>query len=260
MVEGAVGFHCPECVKSAPQPKVKVRRLAASQLTSVVIIAINVVVFLAIFFTGRQESPLVPILALTPEGACVGAGQIWLTDPTGCAAAGYSWEPGVATGALWQLITSAFVHIDVWHIGFNMLALFLLGPQVERVLGRARFLAIYLLSALVGSAFVVAFSPPFQSTLGASGAVFGLIGALLLLAWRYGGNARGILMWLGLNIVFTFAVPTVSWQGHLGGLFGGLVLTALLGLLPSSWHRYRWWFVGAFTLLVCGAIAALILL
>ena len=94
--------------------------------------------------------------------------------------------------------------MQIWHIGFNMLALWILGPQLEMVVGRARFLALYLLSALAGSALVFWASPEYQATLGASGAIFGLLGALLVVAYKVGGDVRGILMWLGLNAVITF--------------------------------------------------------
>ena len=96
----------------------------------------------------------------------------------------------MSDGAYWQLVTSAFTHVEVWHIGFNMLALWVLGPQLELALGRARFLALYFLSALAGSALVYWLGGTTTATLGASGAVFGLMGALLVLALKVGGNVR----------------------------------------------------------------------
>lgn len=260
MVEGAVGFHCPECVKASPQPKIKARRFRPEQRTSLVIIAINVVVWLAILVTGSADSPVLDVLALTPEGFCPrGDGWILLTDQTGCALEGYSWQPGVATGAVWQVLTSAFTHVEVWHIMFNMMALLILGHQVEGALGRARFLAIYFFSALTSSAVVMAFSAPFLSTVGASGAIFGLMGAFLAMAIKQKADLRGILVWLGLNAVFTFAVPNVSWEGHLGGLIGGLAITALFLSLKRKVRKYEWWFVAALTLVPAATIAVLAL-
>lgn len=258
MVEGAVGFHCPECVRANPQPRIKRRRFQRAQLSSVVIIAVNVVVWLAILVTGGYDSPVLSALALTPEGACVvGDGRLLLTDAVGCALEGYRWEAGVATGAVWQVITSAFVHLEVWHIGFNMMALFILGPQVEGVLGRARFLTIYFFSALTGSAVVMLFSAPFQTTLGASGAIFGLMGAFLAIALKNRAALRSILVWLGLNAVFTFMVPNVSWEGHLGGLLGGLAMTALMAYLPRRQRKLEWWLVAALVAVPVVAITAL---
>lgn len=258
MVQGSVGFHCPECVKASPKPKLKARRFRPGQGTSIVLVVVNALVWLAVMATGRGLSPLIGLLALTPEGACVvGDGRILLTDQAGCLAEGLTWEPGVSSGAVWQVITSAFVHVEVWHIMFNMMALLILGPQVEAVLGRARFLAIYFFSALTGSAVVMAFTPPFLTTLGASGAIFGLMGAFLAIALRRKLELRGILVWLGLNAAFTFLVPNVSWQGHLGGLLGGLAITALMVYLPRQRRRYEWYLVAALAAVPVVAIAAL---
>ncbi len=103
-------------------------------------------------------------------------------------------------------MTSTFLHVDVWHIGFNMLVLWFLGPQLELAIGRARFLALYLISGLAGSACVYWLSGEQTSTLGASGAVYGLMAALLVIAFKVGGQVQTILMWIGINVVFTFAV------------------------------------------------------
>ncbi|NLE97512.1 MAG: rhomboid family intramembrane serine protease [Propionibacterium sp.] len=258
MVEGAVGFHCPECVRANPQPKVKTRRFRPEQRTSLVIIAVNVVVWLAIMATGMQDSFLLDVLALTPEGFCPrGDGWIVLVDQAECAVNGYDWQPGVATGAVWQVITSAFTHVQVWHIMFNMMALLILGHQVEGALGRARFLAIYFFSAIAGSAVVMAFSEPFFSTVGASGAIFGLMGAFLAMTLKSKADLKGILVWLGLNAAFTFLVPNVSWQGHLGGLVGGLAITALMLWLPRKLRKHEWWFVAALAVVPLAAIAVI---
>ena len=156
-----------------------------------------------------------------------------------CTAQGQTWVPGVADGAYWQLLTSAFTHIEVWHIGFNMLALWVLGPQLEMAVGRVRFLALYLLSALAGSTLVYWLADPAGSTIGASGAVFGLMGALLVLAVKVRGDVRGILTWVGINAVITFLFPNISWQGHLGGFLGGALIAAMLVYAPRK-RRTAW--------------------
>jgi membrane associated rhomboid family serine protease len=142
--------------------------------------------------------------------------------------------PGVADGSSWELLTSMFLHIEPWHIGANMLSLYLFGPQVERVLGRVRFLVVYLVSGLTGSAVVFWLADPSGLTLGASGAIFGLLGAFLVLAHKTGGDVRGVLTLLVLNGVLTFVIPNISWQGHLGGFLGGLAVTGALVYAPRE--------------------------
>ena len=131
----------------------------------------------------------------------------------------------------------------------NLLALYFLGPPLEQVLGRARFLAVYFVSALAGSAAVMWLAAPDSSALGASGAIFGLLGALLLIARRSGGNYQLIAMWLGINVVITVLGGSyISWQGH-------LVAAALV--LPPRTQRARWQWPGviALTVLLLVAIA-----
>src|SRR6187401_1159837 len=97
-----------------------------------------------------------------------------------------------------------FTHVEIIHIGFNMLALWILGPQLEAVLGRTRFILLYLLSGLVGSATVYWFSAETTPTLGASGAIFGLMGALLVVARKVGSDVNQLLVWIGINFALTF--------------------------------------------------------
>jgi membrane associated rhomboid family serine protease len=121
-----------------------------------------------------------------------------------------------------------------------MLALWVLGPQLELALGRVRFLALYLLSGLAGSAAVLWLSPVNSQTLGASGAIFGLMGALMLVALKVHGDVRSVAMWIGANFVLTFLlVGQISWQGHLGGFVGGVLLGAGLIYAPRN-NRTMW--------------------
>jgi membrane associated rhomboid family serine protease len=132
-----------------------------------------------------------------------------------------------------------------------------LGPQLELAIGRVRFLALYLLSALAGSTLVYWAAPEYQPTLGASGAVFGLMGALLVIALKVHGNTQGILVWIGINAVFTFTIPNISWQGHLGGCLGGALIATILVYAPRN-RRTQMQVLGlsAFTLLLLVAVAA----
>lgn len=228
-------------------------------LSSIVLIAINAAVFVAMAITGGTMGALFDTLALIPQGYCsIDAEKILLAGPSECAAADYTWVDGVATGAWWQVITSAFAHSGAMHVGFNMLALWFLGPQLERIFGRARFLALYLTAALTASAFVMVASSPYMATLGASGSIFGLMGAILLVAHKHKGNVQQILMWLGINVVITvLGASYISWQGHLGGLVGGLAVAAAVLYLPRR-HRLRnqWLVIAAIVVLALVIIVA----
>lgn len=274
MIPAAVGFQCPECVTAGMrqtrqnQGPYGGERSKNPALTTIVLIATNAAVWLLLTLTGGNSSWWAWRLMLRPTGACVVA-----TDPNqyfpdaswaDCILMSTSpgtWMPGVADGALWQLLTSAFTHIDVMHLGFNMLALWFLGPQLERVIGRARFLALYFVSALTGSAAVLWLSDPDSATLGASGAVFGLLGALLVLVLKVKGNAQSILLWLGLNVAYTFLGPgSISWQGHLGGLVGGAAIAAIIAYAPrQNRTRTQWAGIAGVAVLTFALIALRIL-
>jgi membrane associated rhomboid family serine protease len=137
--------------------------------------------------------------------------------------------PLVADGDWWRLFTAAFLHYGPIHLAFNMLALWIFGSAIEQVLGRGRYLLLYVVSGLAGSAGALLFSPN-AVTVGASGAIFGLMGAALVLerqrTYVFGGGALGLIV---INLVFTFAIPGISIGGHLGGLAGGA-----LGMLALS--------------------------
>ncbi|MDP9821291.1 rhomboid family intramembrane serine protease [Nocardioides massiliensis] len=267
MNPASVGFQCPSCVREgarsvrAPRTPYGGAISARPGLTSQVLIALNVGVWLLITATGASASAWVDRLGLIPAGRCepVGGGGYYPgIGEVVCGRGGGVWIDGVGSGAVWQLLTSAFSHVDVWHVGFNMLALWFLGPQLESVLGRARFLALYVLSALAGSAAVLWLSDPASVTIGASGAVFGLIGALLVVGWKVGGDLRPLLVWLAINVVITVGGRDfISWQGHLGGFVGGVLVAAVLVLAPRE-QRARWQALGlgVLTLLVIAALTA----
>lgn len=133
--------------------------------------------------------------------------------------------PYVARGDWWRLGTSMFLHANVLHIGVNMLSLYFIGPPVEQYLGRARYIGLFLVSGLAGSAGALVQAPAIAG-LGASGAVFGILGALLILEWQITGRLAGNAMtWIVINLVFSFAIPGISWGAHIGGLIGGILIT-----------------------------------
>lgn len=144
------------------------------------------------------------------------------------------WPAGVAGGEYYRMFTSAFLHVDLLHLVFNMWALFVVGPPLERWLGRLRFTALYLVSALGGSVVVYLLSDVSSSTVGASGAVFGLFGATFVVARRLNMDVRWVVGLIAVNIVITFVVPSISWQGHLGGLVTGMLLSAAYVYAPRA--------------------------
>jgi membrane associated rhomboid family serine protease len=137
--------------------------------------------------------------------------------------------PQVAAGQWWRIITAGFLHSGLIHLALNMVALYVFGMPLERALGRLRFGTLYLTSLLAGSLGVLLLSPN-ALTVGASGAIFGLLGAIIVGQRAAGINPRssGMLTLLIINLVFSFAVPGISIGGHLGGLAGGLIAGSLL--------------------------------
>ena len=231
--------------------------------TTTTIIGVNALMWVAILVSGGVASKLTQWLALTPVGTCWVLGQPGSYLPGASQGAcviqpGLSWTPGVATGAYWQVLSSAFVHVSFYHIAFNMMALFFIGAQVERVVGRRLYLGVFAVSALAGSACVLWLSSPVSMTLGASGAVFGLMGVLLVIVWRNRGDVRSVLVWLGLNVAYTFlAGHSISWQGHLGGLVGGALAGFVIVFAPRV-DRQRWQWAGLSAIAVTAVVLIVI--
>ena len=249
MRQASVGFQCPSCVSEGAKTT-RVGRTAYGGVrptnpawTSQVLIAINLAVWLLIMATGRSSSPWLDRLALLPQGGV-------FRFPDGS----LHQIAGVANGAPWQLVTSMFTHVDIWHIGFNMLALWFIGPQLEGAIGRVRYLALFFLSGLIGSTFVYWLAPLHTPTIGASGAIFGLLGALLLIAIKAKADLSQLLMWIGINFVITvLGRGFISWQGHLGGFVGGALIGAMIAFAPRG-QRTLWQGIGL------GVLAVLVLL
>ena len=247
MNDAAVGFQCPECVAEGARTTRQARttyggvRPGRPGAVSLTLIGINLAVYAAILVTGWGNSRLLDWLMLRPDGLCFvpRSGGYDISSAQCAAQPRGEWLPGVADGAVWQVLTSAFTHIELWHIGFNMLALYVLGPQLERLLGHGRFLALYLLSALGGSAAVMWLSSEYGAVLGASGAIYGLMGALLIVIRKVGGDASQLLLWIGINVVITLVGSNISWQGHLGGFVVGAAVAAVLVYAPRGPSRTR---------------------
>ena len=210
-----VGIRCPEhanigAVKGNPARTVQTFRQTARALAApatMVQIAINEGIYMV---TAAQGGGInLPGGALFSQWALQGA--------------------SVADGDWWRLVGAMFLHGSIFHLLFNMLALYWLGTIIEQALGTPRFLLVYFVSGLAGSAGALWFSTAFDVTVGASGAIFGLIGALLILEYLATGSLMGQAMVLILvNLALTFAVPGISIGGHIGGLAGGVAATYAL--------------------------------
>lgn len=235
MRSASVGFQCPDCVaegnRTVRQPRTTFGGRVAEDTSrvSLVIVALNVAVFVLGLVVGEREL------------------QVRFGDVAGIPGAF-----GVADGEYYRLFTSAFLHAGVFHLLMNMFALAQLGPLIEAALGRVRFLALYLLSALGGSVLSFVLSDPLQLGVGASGAIFGLFGAYYVLVRRVGGDTRSIATLLVINLVITFAVPIIDWRAHLGGLVTGALLAAALAYAPRGPQQSR------IHALACGAVALLL--
>jgi membrane associated rhomboid family serine protease len=147
----------------------------------------------------------------------------------------------VRDGELWRLVTSGFLHGGLFHLLANMLALYILGQMVEPAIGRLRFGLLYFVSLLCGSFGALLLSPD-SLTVGASGAVFGLMGGAAVVARSRGFSLMesGLGIWIGINLLITFTIPRISIGGHLGGIIGGAVLAVVLVELGERGRLPRW--------------------
>ncbi|HVW44517.1 MAG TPA: rhomboid family intramembrane serine protease [Amycolatopsis sp.] len=157
----------------------------------------------------------------------------------------------------WRLLTAGFLHFGVIHIAVNMFSLYVIGRETELLFGKIRFLAVYLLSLLGGSAVVYAFGDVTQTTAGASGAIYGLLGGVLVAVLRLRLNPVPAIGVIVLNLVITVSIPGISLLGHLGGLVTGALATAAMVYAPEK--RRVWWQASAVVVLAA-ALVGLVLL
>ena len=167
------------------------------------------------------------------------------------------WPVGIAVGGeWWRLVTAAFLHGSFLHIAFNMYVLFALGPTLERILGHSRYLILYVLAAIGGGVASYVFSDMRTVSVGASGAIFGLMGALVVAGRRLRYDVTQVLVLLGINVVIGFIASGVDWRAHLGGLVTGALVAAIM-VLPSPRHRMAVQVGGILALL--GVMAVLVM-
>jgi membrane associated rhomboid family serine protease len=222
--DAAVGQQCVECVNEGRRTTrapvtVAGARLASRPVLVYLLIAVNVVIYAitavpAGSFAGNADSPLFDAWVMWPRAAA-------------------------ANGEWWRVVTGGFLHIGFIHIAVNMLSLWMLGRDLERVLGRVRFAAVYFLSLIGGSIAVMLFASPDTGAAGASTALYGLMGCYLVAVVRLKLNPRPILITLAVNVFITFSLPGISIQGHFGGLVVGAIAMAAIVYAPPQ-NRSRW--------------------
>ena len=231
MTVAPVGLRCPEHAggrRAAGRPIGNRGRIVAraphmplgrtEALVTKALITVNVAIYLiGAVQGGGINNPMPPSILANTHALYP---KLWLDGPQ------------LAQGDWWRLLTTMFLHANLLHIGFNMLALWWFGAPVEQYLGRARFLGLYFVAGLAGSAGALVQTPGI--TVGASGAIFGVLGAMLILEWqatgRLGGNAMTLIV---INLALSFAIANISIGGHIGGLIGGILAT----LAFARWGR-----------------------
>jgi len=206
MRDASVGHQCPECVNEGNRTVRQARTVFGGRVGGkpYVTYTINVVLYLIEITSSTFETRF----------------EMWGT--------------GVAQGDWYRLITGAFLHLPTpVHIIFNMWALWVVGPQLEQVLGRIRYAALYLLAAVGGNVLLYLVSSN-EAAVGASGAIFGLFGAFFVIGRRLGAQTGGIVSLIVINLVFTFVFPGISWEGHVGGLVTGSALAVAFAYAPRK--------------------------
>ena len=233
MIPASVGFQCPTCVGNTRVPKVVTPVGGASvekPYVTYALIAVNIVVFLLQFSMGIDES----------------------SREFGM------WPAGIAIeGSYWSLMTSAFMHASPLHIAFNMYILYVMGATLERIFGHTRFIALYLLAALGGSVASYWFSDLRTVSVGASGAVFGLMGAFIVAGRRLRFDITQVLILLGINLAFGFIGEGVDWRAHLGGMAVGAIVAGIFVFAPRK-HQTLIQGVGCAAVLIVLIVAVMV--
>lgn len=239
MNAASVGHQCPECVSEGRRTQRSARTVfggsaaGTAGVATKVLIGINVVVMLISIATGGMTAVagggwgglLGQGTPLTEWGSVIGYATYGFGDPT---------LHGVAAGEWYRLVTAMFLHYGVLHLLMNMYALWIMGRELEAVLGRLRFVGLYLLAGLGGNVAAYLFSAPNAATAGASTAVFGLMAAVFVVLKRLHRDVAPIVPIIVINVIFTFAVANISVAGHLGGLVTGAAAAVILAYAPRE--------------------------
>jgi membrane associated rhomboid family serine protease len=255
MIPAAVGFQCPECVREGnrsirrPASRYGGRVPVANSVVTYLLIAVNVAIFLATTIDEiAQAHQTVSSAVFSPNPNAPIYVHFALI------------APAVAHGAWWRLVSAAFLHYGLLHIGFNMFALYYTGPVIEQALGRWRYLVLYFAAGIGGSLLTVGIASPTVPSAGASGAIFGIFGAVYVIQRRAGQRTQTILPIIVINLILSFTLADISWEGHIGGLITGSALCAALvataGSVASRTQRHlAVCAAAAIVLAVCGFVA-----
>jgi membrane associated rhomboid family serine protease len=219
--EASVGYQCVECVAESQRGVRRKTTIAGAPLRRTLIaVPVLVLVNLGVFAITAAQA-----------GSLAGNADSQLFDDW------VLWPRAVLSfGEPWRLVTAGFLHYGPVHLALNMLALWIIGRDIEPLLGRTRFLAVYFLSLIGGSVAVLLFGPMDAGTAGASGAVWGVMGALLVVVLRLRLNPQPVLAVIAINAVISF-LPGISLLGHLGGFVVGVLATAALVYAPRDRQR-----------------------
>jgi membrane associated rhomboid family serine protease len=216
MTPTPVGMRCPECARQRTRVT-RLRDATTDPVLTYALIAINTIVWLASAASGASVSGGSVAGKIDQYGALIGS--------------------KIAAGEYWRLVTSGFLHAGLLHLLFNMYALYVLGQLLEPAIGRLRFGVIYFVSLLAGS-FGAVLLQPNELTVGASGAIVGLLGAAFVYARGRGARdvQRSLGIWIVFLLAYTFAVPHIAVGGHVGGLIGGTLTALAMFELPRRIH------------------------
>jgi membrane associated rhomboid family serine protease len=217
--QAAVGVHCPECVRQARQEAPRSQRMTgrAARVLSPAggrpivtygIIALCLVIYGIQYLTGNTLTNL------------------------------WSYYPVYTVIQPWRMLTSIFIHLSIFHVLINMYSLFVIGPALERMLGRLRYLALFVIAGFGGSVGVLLIANPTTGTAGASGAIFGLLGAFFIIQRKLGGNLTQLMFVIVLNLAMGFIIPGIAWQAHVGGLVTGAAVAFVY--LETRRQNQRW--------------------
>ncbi len=235
MVPASVGFQCPDCVAAGQAAVREPRtafggRLTTSSSVTLTLIGVCVAIFVVQFLVGVNQI----------------AGNWGM------------WPAAVAINDEWyRLLTSVFLHGSWLHLAFNMYVLYVLGPPLERLLGHGRFLALFLIAGLGGAVASFSFSSINTVSVGASGAIFGLMGALVVAGRHLRADITQVLVLIGINVVIGFIAPGIDWRAHLGGLLTGAAVAFVFSKAPTGPRQAVVQMVGLTGIVLVLAAAAL---
>ena len=232
MVPAAVGHQCPECVhggaRTVREPRTAVggRVHARTGVVTIALIAVNVVMYGLQQLVGEAFTARLELLGVAASSSAIPSAV----------------NIGVANGEWYRLVTAMFLHVSIAHIGLNMLSLWWIGQPVEARLGRLRYFLTYLVCGIGASAISFAFMGRYSvPSEGASGAIFGLLGVLAVLAYREKLDLRPIGFVIVINLAYSFAATGIDWHDHLGGLGSGLIMGAAFAFAPRVAARGVWY-------------------